>query len=656
MSATNKDTITETPPESTGTGSPVSMEDPVAEAGEPVRPDFERELPPLTDDAELLRLRELLFSREMALIDQMRAVLENHQMTTRMVSDVLAEAIHLRSGKDPHLSMALEPVVDAIVKASLNTRRGDFVNALSPLMGPTIRKSIAESFRSMMGNFSKSVEMAFSWKGLRWRFEALRSGKPFSEIVMLNTLVYRVEQLFFIHSETGLVLSHVAGESVEAQDADMVSAMLTAIQDFARDCFAGGRKEELHSLQMGEFTIHIETGTHAYLACVLRGTPPPDFHARQRATLELMHIEYHDILESFRGDIEPFAGAVRYLDAGLESHYAEDNKKFPLMAIVLPLAFLLAVAAGTGYLYHRSERAAAEEAKAADELARVSAEREAFAASMRKAIGQLRAEPGLMVANVDEAAEPLWNVLVLKDALGRPPADVLRGYGVDPALFSIRTIPFISFDPSIVVRRVMQAIRPPETVSMVFDEQGTLSFTGTAPMSWIVATREDARAIPGVEKVDVSGVRDPMMEQITAMIAEVENTVVEFPLGKDTPRPADVPRLKKAIDTLVELEQITKRMGFSASLTIYGHADTVGDERRNYEISQSRARTVASMLYAKGSSMPVAIYGMGAEHPRGGTDAQDRAAAKKENPASRRIELRVHFSLSASARPEMFRR
>ena len=634
-------------PEPAGTEPPVPREVPVAETNTAISPTagLDRDLPPPPEDADILRLRELLFSREIALIDRLRASYDNPQAMTRKVSEVLAEAIHLRSGRDPHLSMALEPVVDAIVKTSLNTRRNDFVAALSPLMGPTIRKSIAESFRSMMGSFSKSVEMAFSWKGLRWRFEALRSGKPFSEIVMLNTLVYRVEQLFFIHNATGLVLSHVAGESVESQDPDMVSAMLTAIQDFVRDCFAGGRDEELHSLQLGAFTIYIESGAHAYLACAMRGTPPADFHAHLRATLELMHIEYGDAFEAFRGDAEPFAGAVRYLEPCLLSHYADDDKKLPLLAKILPLALLLAIIVGSGYLYYVKRQAASEQA-------RIAAEHGAFTTAMRTALGHLRAEPGLMVVNVVEAPTAPWEILVLKDALSRSPDDVLRGIGADPALFSARVVPFMSYDPSIVVRRVEKSIRPPDTVAMVFDEQGTLTFTGTAPMSWIVATREDARAIPGVERVDVSGVRDPMMEQISSMIAEIENTVIEFPLGRDTPRPADAPKLKKAIDTLVELENITKRMGFTASLTIFGHADAVGDERRNYEISQARARTVAGMLYAKGSSMPVAIYGMGAEFPRGG----ERGTAQRESQASRRIELRVHFALSPSARPEMFRR
>ena len=642
------DIIPSVPPDHPDADIPASEEasiDPEFHNDEPYYPASEPTASePEPGDAELEQLRALLFSREIDLLNRLNAAFENPDTTTRKVSEVLAEAIHLRTGKDPHLAMALEPVVDAIVKASFNTRKADFVDALSPLMGPTIRKSMAESFQSMMGNFSKSVEMAFSWKGLKWRFQALRSGKPFSEIVMLNTLVYRVEQLFFIHRATGLVLSHVAGESVEAQDADMVSAMLTAIQDFARDCFSGGGDEELHSLKMGEFTIHIEPGSRAYLACVLRGTPPPEFYQHLRATLDLMHIEYLDALDGFNGDTAPFAGAVRHLESCLLSRYVNEGKKVSGFAKAVLAIVFLTLAAGVGYLYHlRSERQAAQAA--------VVAKQEAFTVAMRNAVDILRAEPGLMVTNVTEKQESPWELTVLKDASGRPPDDVLRDRGIDPRYFSIRVIPYVSYDPSIVVKRVRDSIRPPATVAMHFDEKGTLTFTGTAPMSWIVSAREDARAIPGVEHVDVSGVSDPMMARINAMVDEVEKNVIEFPLGRDTPVGPEADKLRKAVDALVQLESIARDMGFTASLTIFGHADAVGDAKRNYEISQARARTVASMLYAKGSSMPVAIYGMGAEHPRG-----DSTDARGESQASRRIELRVHFALSPSAKPEMFRK
>jgi OOP family OmpA-OmpF porin len=58
---------------------------------------------------------------------------------------------------------------------------------------------------------------------------ALRTGTSFAEVVLLNTLLYRVEQVFLIERESGLLLQHVRSAAVRTEDADMVAGMLTAI-------------------------------------------------------------------------------------------------------------------------------------------------------------------------------------------------------------------------------------------------------------------------------------------------------------------------------------------------------------------------------------------------------------------------------------------
>lgn len=586
------------------------------------------ELPEPPQDPELLRLRKLLFSREIALLDKIVERQGKKQYNTQQVSNVIAEAITLRAGKDRQLNMALEPLVDDILKVSLRRRQNDFVNALFPLMGPTIRKSIAETFRSMLETFSKSVEMAFSWRGLRWRFEAWRSGKSFSEAVLLHTLVYRVEQVFFIHSETGLVLAHAVNEGVGSQDADMVSAMLTAIQDFVRDSFANGSEGELESLQMGEISIFIEKSAKAYLACVARGTPPSSFRGLLRETLELMLVEYGEALREFSGDTDPFLTAIRYLDACMVARYAEEEKSLPLWAKVLPFALVITLVGWFGYSYYTEST------------------RNAL---LHSAVLALRAEPGLVVTNVARYDNAPWEVVAFKDALTRSPEEILRENGFDPSLLALKTVPFISYDASIVTRRATNAILLPEGVSMRLDENGTLSFKGQAPTSWMLQTRETARTLPGVTHVDFKEIKDPMLEEMALLVKEVEGVSIEFPLGKDVPTPEDLPKLKKTVDTLVELEKLANHMGLVISLTIYGHADSTGLEKRNYEISQARAKTVAAMLYTKGSSMPISLYGMGSEFSKSNKAEEPEAVAKKADQASRRIELRVHLAKAASS-------
>ena len=589
-------------------------------------------LPPIPADAELKALRALLFEREIALLEQLRARIEDPSAQARDVSNVVAEALLLRAHKDDRLQVALEPIVENIFQIALRRNPHRFTNVLFPLMGPALRKSIAETFRSMLENFNKSMEMAFSWKGVRWRFEALRTGKPFSEVVLLHTLIYRVEQVFFIHSETGLGIAHVAADDIEAQDTDMVSAMLTAIQDFVRDSFTGGKSGELESLQHGDYTFLLEKGSKAYIACQIRGTPPADFRGRVRATLENMLIAYAEPLESFSGDTTPFQSAGRYLDALFESCFVDEDKPLPLWVKALPVLALLGLAGLVGFIWDESRQHHREAVRQAEA-------RSAFYEETRQGLLPLRQEPGFIIAHVAPADTLPWEVLLLKDDLARTPEEVLAEQGVDVSRYAFRIIPQVSYERDIVTRRVEAGIHPPPTVTMRFGDDGTVHFSGVAPMEWMLQARQEALALPGVKAIDMREVNDPRKDRLTALVRDIESTVVRFPLNQYNPISADAPKLAAAVDALVELEKLATAMGLAVDLTVFGHADATGDARRNYELSQARARTLAAMLYARGAHLSITLYGMGAEFAKSGVADED----------SRRIELKVRLSRAVAA-------
>jgi OOP family OmpA-OmpF porin len=573
----------------------------------------------MDDRRELERLRTLLFERELRTLDRLRSQLDaldsfsDRQRRAECVSDIIAEALAIRGRRDEKLNSALEPVVDDIVKNALRTKLPEFTDALFPLMGPSIRKSIAEAFRGMLQSFSKSMEIAFSLRGLRWRLEALRTGRPFSEVVLLHTLVYRVEQVFFIHSATGISLAHVTGEGVTSQDADMVSAMLTAIQDFVQDCLASGKKGELESLQHGDHTIMVEKQASAYLACIVRGTPPSQFREQLRTCLEDLSVIYFSELAAFKGDIAPFEASRPYLEALLEVRYQDDKAISPKGKFILGLlgALLLGLLGyyGVGaYKYYALKREA------------------------REALALLSREPGLLISYNAPKDNGTWEALIFRDQFAAAPEDVLKDNGLNPAFFEFETVPYVSYQPEMVSRRLKADLKPPSTVELALGADGILVLSGTAPVNWILEARRRADLMPGILGVDSTGLYDPRMRELAAMAREVESAVVEFPSGQDVPAQQYQAGLNQAVNKLVEMEQLAAGMDLSVTLTIYGHADATGTEKRNYEVSQARARTIAAMLYAKGSSLPVLTYGLGSGYA---------GKASGADQASRRIEMRV---------------
>ena len=206
----------------------------------------------MPDTDELTHLRALLLSPEQSEIGELRERLNNPNIRAEELSRVIAEAIVMRASKDQKLATALLPTIEKVLRDTVKRDPKFMADTIFPVIGPAIRKAIAESLRSMMESLSTTLDYTFSWRGIQWRIESIRTGKPFAEIVLLHTLVYRVEQIFLIHKETGLVLQHVALPSIDVKDAGMVSGMLTAIQDFVNDSFSGKEDTALEKLNLGE--------------------------------------------------------------------------------------------------------------------------------------------------------------------------------------------------------------------------------------------------------------------------------------------------------------------------------------------------------------------------------------------------------------------
>ena len=159
--------------------------------------------------AEFAELRSLLVGPEQRHLRTLQARLDDQGAQTRDVSRVLPQAILLRKD-DPQMTRALAPTVEEAITASVRRNPRPLADALFPIFGPAIRKAIAASLSTMLESMNRTLEHSLSWRAVQWRITALRTGKSFAEVVLLDTLVYRVEQVFLIERESGLLLQHVS--------------------------------------------------------------------------------------------------------------------------------------------------------------------------------------------------------------------------------------------------------------------------------------------------------------------------------------------------------------------------------------------------------------------------------------------------------------
>ena len=377
---------------------------------------------------EYSRLRELIVGPEQSRLEELRRRLDDRQLRTEDLSQVVAEAIALRARRDRTLQQTLNPIVEEAVRISVTRDPGILANALFPVIGEAVRKAVAHALRGLVESINRTLERSVSLEALKWRIEALRTGRPFGEIVLARSVRYRVEQVFLIHRETGLLLQHVARSDQVVQDSDLVSGMLTAIQDFVGDSFAGASGQEIETIELGEFYLWVQHGPAAILAAVVSGTPPPELRSLLERIVERVHAEYGPLLACFNGDATAFAEARPLLDSCLLGQQAQKSAKRSKPFFIFSAAALLLVI-GLGIFFTvRSHRRW-------DHL-----------------LDRLRQEPGIVLTSADRSWGA-YELVGLRDPLSTDPNKLIRASGIDPAKVTSRWEPYVSLDAKFSVLR-----------------------------------------------------------------------------------------------------------------------------------------------------------------------------------------------------------
>ncbi len=516
----------------------------------------------------MAELRSLLLGPAETQIAEIHERLSDPHRQLREVSQILPAAISVRTRQDDELTQALAPTVTNAIEASVRKNPQPLVDAIFPIIGPAIRRAIAAALNGMTQSLNQSMAYSLSVQGLKWRIEAWRTGKSFAEVVMLHTLLYRVEQVFLIHKATGLLLQHVVAPNVATQDADMVSGMLTAIQDFVHDSFSSREGDQLETLQVGELTVWIEQGPHAILAGVIRGTAPQELREVFQTTIEKIHLQFNEALADFSGDAEPFEAARPLLEDCLDSQLdpqkqvaTSKRKLIPLFAIAGMILIALMV---WGFFGWRSARR--------------------FDAYVER----LKSEPGIVVTEAGKR-DGKYFVNGLRDPLAQDPALFLPDAKVDPQQVVSRWQPFQAMSGEFVLTRARNLLQPPQTVNLKVTGE-TLEAEGFATLEWIRETRSAVRFIPGLNRLK----EDKLLD-----LDRIINPSLLFELDKTVLAPGQEEKLKQLMTDIERLQTLADEMHKNVRLEITGHADGSGTEERNSALSQGRAEYVASELNAR---------------------------------------------------------
>ena len=521
-------------------------------------------------------LRHLILAPEQEALERLHERIDDPKSRTEDVSGVVAEAIQRRreQGGGDALSDALAPTIETALRESVRKDPGALADALFPVMGPAIRRSILETLRSFLESFNQVLDQSLSWQGLKWRVEGMRTGRPFTEVALLHSLVFRVEQVFLIHKQTGLPLGHAVAPAVAIQDPSLVSGMLSAIQDFVRDSFQAGQGQGVNRLNVGDLDVWVESGPYAILAAVIRGVAPPSLRERMAETLEHLHAEYAAGMDAFDGDTAHFANVNKELSRCLESKSKEEPAKprgygYALAAGLVLLAIIGGWLGWGGWQYHRYHQ---------------------FADSLSN-------QPGLTVTSFARE-NGKFVIRGLRDPLTADPAKALAGENLDSRKVEFHWGAYYALDDALVQQRAAAILTPPEGVSIEVKD-GVLRVSGHPTAKWLASVRSRALFIPGVRSLDL-GRFSPEQILFDEDMVKIQGVIVRFPLASSSLSSVERGNVRGLVPVIQELLHSPTVAGKNVTLYVVGHSDTTGAETSNQQLSQRRAERIVEELARQG--------------------------------------------------------
>ncbi len=235
--------------------------------------------------------------------------LDDDNQRAAEISRVLEKSVELHRDRtgDP---LMLEPEVEHAMYKSIRADPDVMAEALFPVLGPAIRKLIADLFT----------------------FNPMGSGAGFE-----------ISHVYLLHRQTGIPLAVSVRTDGAPGEIDMVSGMLDALTSFVQDAFGADESDGLRDLRVGDVTVLVEGGPQAVLAVVTRGVVTDEIRPAMQQRLETIHRSHAEAFALYEGDdgpfkdLEPTLGDLRAL--------APEAQKVGLVKRAIPFVVLLCVIA-----------------------------------------------------------------------------------------------------------------------------------------------------------------------------------------------------------------------------------------------------------------------------------------------------------------------
>ena len=128
-----------------------------------------------------------------------------------------------------------------------------------------------------------------------------------------------IDEVFLMYRD-GRLIKHFTRRLKPDVDQDILSGMLTAVQDFIKDTFRG-ETGELDEMKFGRFQIVMSRGRFITVAAVMYGDEIEPFRPQITRAVDDIEADYEVMLRDWDGDIDKLNVLSRYINDLIDGRY-----------------------------------------------------------------------------------------------------------------------------------------------------------------------------------------------------------------------------------------------------------------------------------------------------------------------------------------------
>ena len=500
-----------------------------------------------------------------------------------IVTDVVSEAMHDRQKQDNSLSKTIAPIMESAIAQSIEHNKASIVSSLYPVVGSLVRKSVSVFFDSFLEKLNYLIEYSLTIKGLKWRIAAWRAGIPFTQYIIKRSFVYRVEDVMLIHRPSGTLLCDVASEHSDCNDPALMSAMLSAINDFMTDSFNHSEDVVLDTIKTQNLTLIIASAPNALLVAAVSGIPPTELHSTLQLALEEIHGLMIKEIKSYDGDNAPFLVAQPYLKRCLLSEVNPHltNKKTRYKAGIV--IFLLILSTGYGLFDYWQKQGLIEQ------------------------IITLPSEPGFHIQSAHWQNGAI-QIQLLRDPSAISAKDWQARHQLTEKPINFDTLPYQSLDLKIITGKIEKMLGNLPLKYQLAESILTLTGTVDTPLTQELILR--LLATSGVSSVNIEQVIiKPSLTSISGnhramllkqYLGNLVTSPVSFSLKSANLTPRMQTRTADIASQIIRIQTLAEHLNLPVGIIISGYSDSLGDKAQNLQLSTHRANQVKDALVSYG--------------------------------------------------------